>query len=68
MADIKSEKHKCPVCGQYEFPYHDSFLICPICNWMDDAYQEDFPNEGGCANRHSLNQYRKMWKEKQAQK
>ena len=68
MADIKSEKHKCPVCGQYEFPFDNSFFICPVCGWMDDGVQEEEPDYDGGANIYSLNQCRKMWKEEQAQK
>ncbi|MCD8036061.1 MAG: hypothetical protein LUE88_01570 [Clostridiales bacterium] len=24
-------KHKCPVCGQYEFPEEGSYDICEVC-------------------------------------
>ncbi len=59
-----SKPHKCPVCGQYEFPQGAIYLVCPICDWMDDWYQEEFPDQGGCANNISLNEYKKRWAEK----
>ena len=62
-----TKPHKCPVCGQHKFPYANSFLVCPVCDWMDDGVQEDRPDMGGCANRHSLNWNRKRWAEKTKQ-
>lgn len=55
-------KHKCPICGRYEFPDDNSFDICPVCNWEDDADQEENPDEENGANRMSLNQAREAWK------
>lgn len=37
-------KHKCPVCGKYEFPEIDSFDVCEACGWEDDGVQEDDPD------------------------
>lgn len=54
-------KHICPVCGQYEFPSENSFDICPVCNWEDDADQEEKPDEINGANRMSLNEAREAW-------
>lgn len=34
-------KHLCPVCRQYYF--ESEFVDCPICGWINDEYQEDFP-------------------------
>jgi len=51
-------KHLCPVCGEYEFESLDSYDICPVCGWEDDAYQADNPDEEMCANELSLNQYK----------
>lgn len=59
------EKHPCPVCGQHMFPFENSYSYCPVCDWQDDAYQEEFPDEDGCANNISLNQFRAEWKAKQ---
>ena len=63
-----TKPHMCPVCGQHEFPYWDSFLVCPVCGWMDDGIQKEMPNWDGCANRHSLNWNRKRWAEKSKKK
>ncbi len=32
-------KHKCPVCGKYEFEYEGCFDICEVCGWNDDPIQ-----------------------------
>ncbi|MCD7810432.1 MAG: hypothetical protein LUG91_01065 [Ruminococcus sp.] len=49
-------KHKCPVCGKYEFEQRGSFDICEVCGWTDDLFQEDFPDEDRCGNIMSLNE------------
>lgn len=54
-------KHLCPVCGRHEFSGYDSYEICPVCDWQDDSFQEEFPDEGGCANNNSLNEARAAW-------
>lgn len=61
------DKHLCPVCKKYEFSWMNSYEICPICDWQDDAYQEEYPDAKGCANNWSLNQARAAWKAKQKQ-
>jgi len=48
--------HKCPVCGKHEFTDFWSFEDCPVCGWMDDGYQEKYPDEDACANTMSLNE------------
>lgn len=55
-------KHKCPVCGSYEFPSHDSYDICPECGWEDDWLQEKEPDNDTGANDMSLNEYRAAYK------
>ena len=42
----------------------NSYEICPICDWQDDAYQEEYPDAKGCANNCSLNQARAEWENK----
>ena len=59
-----NEKHKCPVCGQYEFPEEDSFDVCEVCGWEDDGLQENEPEYEGGANRMSLNQAKRAWAER----
>lgn len=55
-------KHSCPVCGQYEFPEEDSFDVCDVCGWEDDAVQTEDADYAGGANKMSLNQAREAWK------
>ena len=54
-------KHKCPVCGKYEFEEYNCFEICEICGWEDDGIQEKNPDYEGGANRMSLNQAKKAY-------
>ena len=55
------EKHKCPVCGKYEFPMHGSNEVCEVCGWEDDSAQEDDLDFGG-ANWETLRGYRELYK------
>ena len=54
-------KHKCPVCGEFDFEGENSFETCEICGWENDGYQEDFPDEEGFGNQMSLNQYKEAY-------
>lgn len=47
-------KRICPVCREYEF--NEPFEDCPVCEWCNDIYQEDYPDAKGCGNLMSLNQ------------
>ena len=55
-------KHKCPVCGKYEFESEGSFDYCDVCGWQDDPIQEENPDERECANQMSLNEAREAYK------
>ena len=55
-------KHKCPVCGQYEFESEGSFDYCDVCGWQDDMIKEMNPDEKYCANQMSLNEAREAYK------
>jgi hypothetical protein len=63
--DIKKrkrrEKHKCPVCGEYEFPGANSYDICPICNWEDSEFQLRNPDDPGGPNKPCLSEYKANW-------
>lgn len=54
----ESIPHKCPVCGEYEFPFECSYDICPVCGWEDDGYFE-----GGGANDMSLDEAKEEFKQ-----
>lgn len=56
------EKHKCPVCGEYEFEGYDCMDICNFCDWCDDAFQENNPDYKGGANKMSLNEAKEAYK------
>ena len=53
-----AEKHKCPVCGKYQFEDWNDMDICEVCDWCNDGVQESEPDYEGGANRMSLNQAR----------
>ena len=57
------KKHKCPVCGEYEFDSAGSFEICEVCGWQDDSVQMENPDEGMCANQMSLNEAKAAYAE-----
>ena len=60
-------KHRCPVCGQYEFtrrsdaPYDSCFLGCMVCGWVDDDLLEHEPDFDGGELGISLNQAKERW-------
>lgn len=56
------DKHKCPVCGEFEFETWDSMDICDVCDWCDDALQEKEPDRKGGANKMSLNEAKEAYK------
>lgn len=55
------DKHKCPVCGQFEFEEYNSLEICEVCGWQDDAIQEAAPDSVDGANSLSLNDAKKAY-------
>ncbi len=61
--DKGKEPHEfmCPVCGKYMFK--EPFEECPVCGWVNDIVQADYPDWAGCGNFMSLNQCRRAYKE-----
>ena len=55
-------KHKCPVCGQFEFEEEGSFDFCPVCGWCDDPLESSKPGYKGGYNRMTVEEYREAWK------
>ena len=55
----------CPCCGflTLDAVSPGSFSICPVCFWEDDQVQFDEPDYSGGANKVSLNQAKKKFKE-----
>jgi hypothetical protein len=54
-------KWVCPVCGSKNNGEFPSSNVCDICEWEQDAVQEDDPTYWGGANDLCLNDYRKEW-------
>ena len=52
----------CPVCGQLAFPAFGDWRYCDNCEWQDDKYQAEYPNERIGANCISLNDARRAYK------
>jgi hypothetical protein len=54
----------CPCCGYEVFDGHaGSFDICPICYWEDDVVQLVFPDLAGGANKYSLIEGQRNYRE-----
>ena len=61
----KDEKgYPCPCCGFLTLSEgtHETFEICPVCNWEDDYVQYKDPDFKGGANKESLNEARENYK------
>jgi len=58
-------KYKCPCCGYYTFDNRPdgSYDICKVCFWEDDPIQLEDPTYEGGANKVSLIQAKKNYKE-----
>ena len=60
----KYGKYQCPCCEHYTLDEPDNtFQICPVCFWENDGVQLNDPDYEGGANKMSLNQARKNFKE-----
>ncbi len=59
------ELFPCACCGFLTLSEntHDTFEICPVCNWEDDDVQYEHPNFRGGANIESLNEARENYKQ-----
>jgi len=60
---IKDDMKECMVCHNFTLDEDCLFDICEVCNWENDEVQHKHPNWGGGANKMSLNEARKAWKE-----
>ena len=49
------------MCVKYVFADIDDFDICPICNWENDSYGEEYADSDGGVNTISLNEARRNW-------
>jgi predicted RNA-binding Zn-ribbon protein involved in translation (DUF1610 family) len=62
--DKKDISLPCPCCGKDTIVEKGSYEICQFCGWEDDPVQSGDPDYAGGANKLSLNQYRKNYRER----
>lgn len=62
---MSQEKIECACCGSLEVPPGEEglYYICSNCGWENDEVQRDKPDYKGGANKMSLNEARKAYKE-----
>jgi len=55
------KRYLCPYCGYktLDIPRGESFEICEVCFWQNDAYQLSNPDDEAGPNRVSLKQAQK---------
>jgi uncharacterized Zn finger protein (UPF0148 family) len=58
---MKKTLNTCPCCKNPVFEDIGEFEICPVCQWQDDPFQREDPEDDIGANSLSLNQYREKW-------
>lgn len=58
---------KCACCGEYTIPMGSKYEECPICNWIDDEYQNSHPDSLNGKNAISLLQAKSSYHTKQSQ-
>jgi len=54
----------CPCCGSRVLSEAGAYEICPVCNWEDDPVQSANALYVGGANKISLGEARKNWRER----
>lgn len=47
---------RCACCEEYSIPIKEQNYICPICDWIDDLYQNNHPNSLDGRNSICLNE------------
>lgn len=59
---MSQKRYRCPCCGYFTFTEPgESYEICPVCYWENDAVQNEHPDYTGGANTLSLNESRKNY-------
>lgn len=61
--DHMNDKKKCACCGKETLDADSTYDICPVCGWENDELQEDDPDLHGGANKMSLNEAKRAYKE-----
>lgn len=57
------QKKKCKCCENLTIDVDSLFDICENCGWQSDLVQEENPDYRGGANKMSLNEAKKAYKE-----
>lgn len=60
---MENKKYICPCCGYATLEDSGDYDLCPVCFWEDDPYQKKYPEYAGGANRLSLAESRKNFRE-----
>ena len=61
--EIMSSKFiKCPCCG--EGMLEDTYDVCLVCGWENDPIQNEMPDFSGGANKDSLNEHKRAFRER----
>jgi hypothetical protein len=55
----------CPCCGSRVLSEAGAYEVCEVCHWEDDPVQSANPLYAGGANKMSLGEARKRWRERQ---
>lgn len=58
-----ADEYPCLCCDEPVFEALGEYDICPNCNWEDDPSQSKNPDRGGGANKMSLNEAKKAYKD-----
>ena len=62
--DLSTRMKKCSCCGENTIPVGTEYLVCPICGWIDDSYQNKHPDSLNGQNTITLKDARKIYKRK----
>jgi hypothetical protein len=57
------KKQTCPCCGYKTLEERNNWETCPVCRWMDDSVQSFRPHLGGDANKESLVEAQRNFRE-----
>ena len=53
---------ECACCGNYTIPINTVNYRCPVCDWIDDEYQNNYPDSLDGPNNISLQKAKQVWK------
>ena len=62
---MTNELLPCQCCGSRVLSEAGTYEVCDVCHWEDDPVQSANPLYAGGANKVSLSEARKKWRESQ---